>query len=307
MDCGLQVMKIVFFSGGLASFVVAHHLKTTNPNDDILLYFTDTLWEDEDLYRFIYEASDKLKLPLLVHSEGVDPVELMIKDRVIYNNRLGQCSIKLKRNVAKNFLQKGISPKFETWYNPQYCSDLRVNKIDGLYFGIGYEESHRAPPIKANWFPFDVYFPLMDNIYNFDEVLSIYDIKRPRLYDQGFSHNNCCGRCVKAGKGTFLNLLSKNPKLFYETVNIESTLRDYIGVYKKYKNKREMLHVINHNYKEMMIWHGSKYKYTPNLLFVEDSDDKPTILKNMSLKELSLANCTKEDLNDIGGCGCFID
>lgn len=43
---------IIFFSGGTASFAVAAWVKKKHPNDNILLYFTDTLWESEDLYRF---------------------------------------------------------------------------------------------------------------------------------------------------------------------------------------------------------------------------------------------------------------
>jgi 3'-phosphoadenosine 5'-phosphosulfate sulfotransferase (PAPS reductase)/FAD synthetase len=51
---------IIFFSGGKASLATADYVKNTYPDDNILLYNTDTLWENEDLYRFINEPSDKL-------------------------------------------------------------------------------------------------------------------------------------------------------------------------------------------------------------------------------------------------------
>jgi hypothetical protein len=39
---------IVFCSGGKSSFSVADWVRTNYPNDNVLLYFTDTMWEDED-------------------------------------------------------------------------------------------------------------------------------------------------------------------------------------------------------------------------------------------------------------------
>lgn len=72
---------IIFFSGGKASFAVADWVQTNFPNDNIVLYFTDTLWEHKDLYRFIEEASDKLRLPLLNHSAGLNPLQLMFEKK----------------------------------------------------------------------------------------------------------------------------------------------------------------------------------------------------------------------------------
>ncbi|WP_027409654.1 hypothetical protein [Anoxybacteroides tepidamans] len=79
---------IIFFSGEKSSFSVADHIKEKYPHDNIVLYFTDTLWEDEDLYRFIYEASDKLELPLLIHSRGITPPQLMVLQNEELNKRL---------------------------------------------------------------------------------------------------------------------------------------------------------------------------------------------------------------------------
>lgn len=74
--------RIIFYSGGKSSFTVAHLVKERYPNDNIVLYFTDTLWEDEDLYRFIFEGADKLELPLLIHSKRQTPIELMYESKI---------------------------------------------------------------------------------------------------------------------------------------------------------------------------------------------------------------------------------
>ena len=39
---------IIFFSGGKSSFAVADYVKEKYPEDNIVLYFTDTLWPDLD-------------------------------------------------------------------------------------------------------------------------------------------------------------------------------------------------------------------------------------------------------------------
>lgn len=226
---------IVFFSGGKSSFTVAHLVKSKHPNDNIILYFTDTKWEDEDLHRFIHEASRKLKLPMLYHALGLDPIQLMFKQKAVYNSRIGNCSTILKMGVAADFLKRNIEPPEKEWFNKEYlkfdldpsASDFAENTT--LYFGIGWEEMHREAAIKKNWLPFKVEMPLIDEVIDNQEILKLYDIKQPRLYDYGFTHNNCKGRCVKAGQGHFINLLQQMPKLFEETMAYEHHMSRYVS------------------------------------------------------------------------------
>lgn len=300
--------KIVFFSGGLASFAVAHSIKDDKP----LLYFTDTKWEDEDLYRFIYEASDKLKLPLLIHSMGIDPVELMIKQRIIFNSRIGNCSAILKMKVASDFLKKGKKPQVEEWYNKQYLpADFDFDKVNELYFGIGFDEFHRVGAIKKNWQPYDVKFPLVESIFNYDELLAQYDIKKPRMYLKGFTHNNCKGRCVKAGKGHFRLLYKEDRKTFDEINHIEQTLGEYVATWHFNKNDETKLEDLKNNTEEMYKWHNSKYQYQPKLLHLAPRDVKrPSIMKNSYIDDIRKEQENNVQINfleELGGCGCFVD
>lgn len=138
---------IIFFSGGIASFEVAHFVKSQYPNQNILLYFTDTLWENPDLFRFMYEASEKLELPLLYHAYGLNPAQLMHKQAVVYNSRIGNCSTILKMGVAADYFFKGIEPERVKWHNAQYLKQPIEPLAEGfkenttIYFGIGFEES----------------------------------------------------------------------------------------------------------------------------------------------------------------------
>lgn len=308
--------RIVLFSGGLSSFAVAHHLKTEYPNDNIVLYFTDTLWEDEDLYRFIYEVSNKLELPMLVHSKGMDPVQLMIKQHILFNNRFGQCSLQLKMKTSSNFIKKGIKPEFESWHNKEYLKDDNFIENATLYFGISFDEFHRTEAITKNWKPFDVEFPLCKMFFDYDELLKQYDIDKPRMYLKGFTHNNCKGRCVKAGKGHYKLLYNEDRKTFDEINEIEHYISLYVGAYhlirKEYKDDDYKMaeYLLKQNEEEMNKWHDSNYSYKPNLHFI-NSENTPTMMKSTSLKDLkqTMKLNTSLDLfnEEIGGCGCFVD
>jgi len=307
--------RIVFFSGGLSSFAVAHHLKSEYPNDNIVLYFTDTKWEDEDLYRFINEASDKLELPMLTHSSGLDPVQLMIKQKIIFNSRMGNCSTILKMKVADKFLKKGIKPEFEEWRNKEYLKDENFITDAILYFGISFDEFHRTKAIKENWKPFEVEFPLCKMFFDYDELLTKYEIAKPRMYLKGFTHNNCKGRCVKAGKGHYKLLFNEDNETFNEIMMIEHMLSIYVGAYHQMRKEEDndfykmAIPLLEHNEREMEKWHASGYKYKPDIHFMT-IDNQPTILKNVSLKDIQKGVKDKMRLDlfdEIGGCGCFVD
>lgn len=223
---------IIFFSGGKSSFSVADYVKENFPNDNIVLYFNDTLWESKDLYRFIEEASDRLKLPLLTHSMGINPLELMFEKKLVFNSLIGDCSKILKMKVAREFIKKGIVPPIEKWQNKIYLKNENFTEDAVLYFGIGFEEMHREGAIRKNWQPYQVEMPLIENIIDNDEVLKKYGLRQPVLYDLGFSHNNCSAMCVKAGQGHYKNLHEKMPDVFYKIMEQEHHIKMYVSSYR---------------------------------------------------------------------------
>lgn len=315
---------IIMFSGGKSSFAVAAWVKDHFPNDSIVLYFTDTLWEDEDLYRFNEEVSAKLELPLIVHSLGINPPQLMIQQRFLANNRAGICSQELKIKVSMRFIKKGIVPPIEKWMNQQF---LRTDDfITGatLYFGIGFDEMHRAEPIEKNWQPFQAKFPLIDYEIDKDALLRKYNIRQPRLYDLQFTHNNCAGRCVKAGQGHFQNLLARREKDYKELMEQEIVLSDYI----RYTKQPSVKNGKHPDYMKDDVWDfvttGKKsdkiknilesHQYRKNWNFGIDSKGQPikkpfTFMKNQSLNDLEKKAFQLDfwDLLDVGGCGCSVD
>lgn len=306
----MSMNRIVFFSGGKSSFAVAAFVKENYPEDNIVLYFTDTLWEDDDLYRFIIEASDKLGLPLLIHSRGITPAQLMVMQRFMANSRVGTCSKKLKMDVSSDFLKKGVKPSIEKWYNLHFLKDEDFTSNAILYFGIGFFEMHREKAIRRNWEPFNVEMPLITNDIDVDQVLEKYRIRQPRLYDMQFSHNNCKGRCVKGGQGHFKNLLVKDKKTFISLMEQEIVISFYIRYFKQKTGDdylfNDVWNFISTGRKSGKIEHIVKTnKYTKNWFF--GGRNRPfTFMKKLSLEELEKTP-VQLDLFDIGGCGCFTD
>lgn|GEM_PF-1202991 len=333
---------IVFFSGGKSSFSVADWVKTHYPKDNIVLYFTDTLWENFDLYRFIDEASDKLELPMLTHSAGLNPMELMFEKKLVFNSMIGDCSKILKMKVASDYFKKGIKPPIEKWRNRQHLKSDDFTTAATLYFGIGFEEMHRQGPIVKNWQPFKVEMPMINQYINNDEVLKKHEIRQPVLYDLGFSHNNCNGRCVKAGQGHYKNLYDKMPEVFQKILEQEYHMKMYVSAYRYITEtnvpdseiipehvQEVMLQELDDAYKDYFYGRvenpriyihpamsaTSEYAVIKQYAFMKKSINGHTAPYPISRLKSDIAKDEEQrrregiqlDMFDIGGCGCFLD
>tara|TARA_R110002126_G_scaffold105873_1_gene240470 strand:- start:621 stop:1379 length:759 start_codon:yes stop_codon:yes gene_type:complete len=191
---------IVSYSGGLGSFMTAYKVLQVVPKEDVVLLFTDTKTEDEDLYRFLEETSAYFKIPITTISDGRDVWEVFEDVRFMGNNRIDPCSRVLKRELARKWMEEN--------HNPEDCV---------LYFGIGWDEIHRMDAISKNWAPYNTAAPLVDEPTDRRDIFSVLDsidIKAPRLYELGFAHNNCGGFCIKTGQAQFLKLLKALPERY---------------------------------------------------------------------------------------------
>jgi hypothetical protein len=334
---GLKLRNhIIFFSGGKASFAVADWVITEFPYDNTILYFTDPSWEHKDSYRFIDECSDKLKLPLLTHSAGLNPLQLMFEKKLLYNSMIGDCSKLLKIKVGEDFLKRGIKPKIEQWRNKEYLKQEDFITGATLYFGIGFDEMHRQVPIIENWKPFVVEMPLIENNIWIDEVLKKYDIKQPELYNLGFSHNNCSARCVKAGQGHYKLFKERLPAEFNKYMEQEYHLKMCVSAYRYLTKTFDKVDGIKVPLPEDDIIPAHVQEAELAILddayrdYFYDRADKPkfyihpagsAIAKYMHIQQYSFMKKDGKpypirELNseiennqqiDIGGCGCFTD
>jgi len=184
------------YSGGVGSYIAAKRVIREFGVDNTVLLFCDTNTEDEDLYRFLYESAAFLGAHLEVVSDGRDVWRVFDDERYIGNSRIDPCSKLLKRIPANNWIKQN--------YNLFHVV---------RYVGIDWTEEHRYIRMRNKLLPWRVEAPLLQPpLLSKPQMIAEMEldgIQPPRLYELGFSHNNCGGFCVKAGKAHFKNLLIK--------------------------------------------------------------------------------------------------
>lgn len=206
---------VVQTSGGVASWACATRAIERFGAENVTLLFADTLMEDEDLYRFLEDTEAHLGIKVTRIAEGRTPWEVFNDVKFLGNSRVDPCSMHLKRVLLKKWMMENADPETT-------C----------VAVGIDWTETHRIGRIGEGMAPFDVIFPLIesetDKVEIFRELESA-GIKRPRLYDMGFPHNNCGGFCIKAGISQFVALRRQMPERFDYHMNQEAALREKLG------------------------------------------------------------------------------
>ena len=207
-------------STGLSSTVLLDKVQRERGKKKTFALMTDTRWEDEDNYRFGNEAIDYLKARLIYVCDARTPEEVWMQSRFLVGPYGAPCTRILKVEQTIKFIQQ-----------------LRSQTDDeiSLHFGINADEEHRAYGLVKRYEPFGVKceFPLIDEpmsqLEMTDLVQQKWGIKRPRMYDLGFKHANCGGRCVKAGQGHFLHLMKVWPQRFEQIAAIEQRFQQLTG------------------------------------------------------------------------------
>ncbi|WP_099157789.1 hypothetical protein [Virgibacillus ndiopensis] len=254
---------IVFYSGGLGSWATANRVIQRYGKENVILLFTDTLIEDEDLYRFLEDTEKDFGIDITRLADGRDVWQVFKDTRFLGNSRIAKCSHILKQDKSREWVEAN--------YKPDECI---------LYLGIDFTEEHRRKSPIRNWAPYQVEFPMCEEPY-VNKVDIIKDLESrsiaiPRLYNKGFSHNNCGGFCVRAGQGHFINLLKEMPDR-----------------YKYHEEKeQEMLKFLERN--DISILTRTK-------------KGQKQILTLKQLREEYESQPEQIDMFDIGGCGCFVE
>lgn len=207
---------INFCSGGIGSYITGKRVGERRGTAKLIHLFTDTKSEDADLYRFLRESVALTGGTLLTLADGRDLWELFNAQGMIANTRADICSRILKRDIAR------------AWINGQFKPGAAT-----LYFGIDHTETRRCDAISRNWHPFGVTFPLCEwGPMTKCDMLKECErdgIDPPRIYDEGFPHNNCAGFCVKAGHAQFAHLLKARPEVFAYHAQKEQEFRERTG------------------------------------------------------------------------------
>jgi len=265
-----SIKRVVMFSGGIGSWAAAKRISNKFGTDNLYLVFSDVkgnnpsphIGEDEDTYRFVEEAAKNVGGTYVYLNEGKDIWEVFKEKKFLGNSRLAHCSHVLKQKPAREWLEANCDPE---------------NTI--VYVGIDWTETHRLPAIVKNYLPYKAEAPLTEPPYADKDMLiaaaRAEGLVTPRLYDLGFSHNNCGGGCVRAGQGQFKKLLEIMPERFDVWEKKEQEIRDYLG-------------------KDVSILSETKAGIKRPLPLIElrrRVEDQPQMVDEL----------------DIGGCGCFFE
>lgn len=184
---------IVNFSGGLCSFWAAKRVVDQFGTQDVTLLFADVLIEDEELYEFNEKASEILGIPITRICEGLTPWQLFRKQGIIGNSRLPVCSVMLKREPLDEWHRKNC---------------LEMDAI--VYVGFDFTEWNRVDDLRKAKPTWRIEAPMTEEPLwdkcKMTEEAELLGLKIPKLYRLGFPHNNCCGRCVRAGISHWVHL-----------------------------------------------------------------------------------------------------
>ena len=180
--------RIVFYSGGIMSWATAKRaIEESGEEDRIILFFTDTLIEDPDLYRFLAETTAAWddEAEFIRVADGRTPFEIFRDVKLLGNSRLDPCSRILKRELSHKYVKD---------FDPEDTI---------LYIGYNWDEPHRLEATQRAYSPFEVRAPLMEPPYlahaDVVEMLEDIGIAQPRLYERGYCSQQL-RRCVCKGR-----------------------------------------------------------------------------------------------------------
>lgn len=194
---------VVNYSGGACSFWAAHRVIEKFGRKDVTLLFADTLAEDEDLYAFNRRSEDVLGVPITRICQGITIWQLFRQQRMIGNARFPICSVMLKREPL------------DLWHRHK-CMEMDTV----IYVGFDATEHNRLEDLRRENSPWKFEAPMCEApLWSKCQIIdncAALGFPRQKLYDLGFPHNNCGGRCVRAGITHWVHLLEVLPARYLE-------------------------------------------------------------------------------------------
>lgn len=255
---------IVNVSGGLTSFEALRRTIERYGKENTHPVFADTLQEEPDLYRFLKDQERYFGITFHRAVEGRTPWQVMKDEGYITMHYPGgavaPCSRILKREI--------IDSQISALYRPGEYTRV---------FGYEWSEVNRMERLRESVAPCPVWFPLSESPYvdkcHISQFLESIGIAAPQAYKDGFEHDNCGGKCVKAGLAHWAHLYFVRRDAYLDAEAEEEEIRQYLG-------------------KDISIL----------------KDRRGGVTRPMTLRAFRLrleAGDTDYDKDDWGGCGCF--
>lgn len=211
LETAKKAKHIINLSGGACSFWAAERVAQKYGTQDLVLLFADVLIEDKDLYELNEWTAEYFGVPITRISRELTPWQLFRQEGLIANNRLPICSVKLKREPLDEWHLAHCTPKNSLFGEP-----------DTIYVGLDWTEINRLTDLRnalPQWqieAPMAEWQPLWDKCKMLTELQILTGRPLPKAYIDGFPHNNCGRRCVRAGITHWVHLYKTDPDQFLE-------------------------------------------------------------------------------------------
>jgi hypothetical protein len=232
---------IVSFGGGLTSYEALRRTIAAHGRENTVSLFADmgqvrdeegrvVCGEDDDLFRFMEEVERLLdfKITRLKHPDYTDIWDVFFKVRLMGNTQFDPCSERMKRGVIADHLKQHHTAVEipADFFRPTRPADVLVT-------GLDWTEPDRVTDYRNAVMPWQSWFPLCEEPLltkaDIAEGLLREGIEPPSLYEQGFSHNNCGGFCVKMGHSQAFRLWKNRPWVYFHHAGKEQQFRQFIG------------------------------------------------------------------------------
>lgn len=208
----MRKWKVCWVSAGVSSFIAGWLVRDTV---DEFIYI-DVADQHPDSMRFINECEKALERPIrILRSREYKNVEDCVRTFGFVrnnNNHFYPCTSWLKKRVRK-----------------QWEADHENDDVTFVW-GMDMNEQHRADRLIEGMPEYHHEFPLIDRQLTKAEahgILRTLGIKRPLMYDLGYSNNNCVG-CMRGGMGYWNKIRIDFPDVFIARAKMERDIGNTI-------------------------------------------------------------------------------
>ena len=211
----MRNLKVCWLSSGVSSFI-AGWLERDTIDEFIYIDIAD---QHPDSIRFIADCENSLSRPVtILRSDEYESVDNAIRAAGFIRNRFNHYY------PCTNWLKKRVRKKWEYEHK-----DFDISYV----WGFDAAETGRKERLIESMPNFYHDFPLIDRSLSKQDahgICAALGIKRPAMYDLGYSNNNCIG-CVRGGCGYWNKIRKDFPEVFASRAKLErdignSILRD---------------------------------------------------------------------------------
>lgn len=198
----MKKLKVCWISGGVSSLIAGYLAKDV----DKLIYI-HVANQHPDTLRFVKECAEVLgkEVEILEHPMYKSVEDVIRKFRFINSPYGARCTMMLKKEVR------------HMWEKEHADYDITY------VWGFDRKEIKRAYRMVETFPEFNHEFPLIENKISKERahgILKELGIRRPLMYDLGYSNNNCVG-CVKGGMGYWNKIRVDFPEVFDRMAELE--------------------------------------------------------------------------------------